>query len=470
MKKNLSLVCLATFGLLACQPATPVDPTPMPSSEPSVSVSPSLDPAPSAEPTPTPSATSSPEPTPSATPMPVPTSEPTPEPTPSATPVPATGKFEIVVHDQDGRTVSKSTLTVSTVTEGVTYNQSFKLDSDRLLIEDLPAPASYLLTASAPGYNKQERLVSLKAGATLRYVFEDSYGISNQPEVVRVEPAFPAEVGVFEPITLYFSEGMDKDSVEDALALQLEGQDSGRFEVGTIMPGYVSDIARPWDSIYTQKQLDLKWVGSNKLVITPKHGWPVASTSKFRLVLSFVDANGKGGVIRDNSGEDGRRADSSGDDDGPFRVGQNYQPYLPVKVKLSGVPSTHLKKAIPTLNPTTLILQFDRELSFGIATDDEVVPGANGSKSSAPASTGEVTAQEAAQNYSLKCGGESVAIPAGAVAVYISDDEVRISVPEGESLFEPGQHCELGFSSLLDVFGNRIDKGAGKADFLVPSN
>lgn len=471
MQRSFSLAWLSALLVLgACQTTSTTQPAPSPSDSPAASAVPSAstEPSPSPSPSANPSATPSPSASPIPSPTPTPTPEPTATPTPTPTPEPSSGDLLIQVYDDSHSAVTKSTVRVQSQTEGVDYDRTFDLNVDRVQVSGLPVPVTYLLTATAPGYNVQTRSVLVKAGQSASFVFEGNYAISDKPEVISVEPAYPAVVGVFDPIVLHFSESMDHSSVEHSIALQLDRKSESHFDVGTLIPGYTSVIARPDDTIYSERQLDLEWDDSRTLIVRPQHGWPVASENSFRLVLSFKDANGFGGVITDDNGEPSRFPSEGSEEDGPFRVGNLYHPFLPVEVKHSGIPSTELKRIIPSTNGNdSLTLLFNRELSFLLETGDEVVAGTDGAASLAPAATGEVTAQEAAQNYQLVCNDQAVTLPSSAAAVYISEDEVRISVSSEDNLFDSGDKCKLSFRGLVDVFGQQIDAVNGEG-FIVP--
>lgn len=473
MKHTLLTLSLSLSFLAGCQPGQPTaNPTPSPSTsapQPGSSTQPS--PTPTALPTsaPTPVSTPTPSPTQTAVPSPEPTATPTPSPTPTATPIPTTASLTLQVFDEDRRIVKHSSLEIVSLDSDKPYDKKIDLeDSGQTTLDDIPAQATLEIIATAPGFNKQTKQLSLDPGQSLKFAFQDELAISTKPEIISVEPGNPAKVDAFDPIVLVFNENMDKDSVEDSLALQLDDEDDSQFDVGTIMPGYQSIVARPASTVYDQRQLNLKWETDRRLVITPKYGWPIGSDKNFRLVLTYIDNSGNGGEIRDNSGNAARRAKDSGSDvNGPFRIGNLYEPYLKVSVSKSGLPNTSLDDVFADNGSSSekITLVFDHDLSFNIATGGTVVGGANGSASSALAATDKVSAQQAAQNYRLSCEGEDIDWPDGTAAVFSSQDEVRISIPE--NIFEGGEHCTIRINSGRDVFGRPIqDK---EEDFRIPS-
>ncbi|MEZ0370669.1 MAG: carboxypeptidase-like regulatory domain-containing protein [Candidatus Sericytochromatia bacterium] len=467
MKYRLLALTVTLALLSSCQPGQQLVPTTRPSARPTPV--PTASSKPSATPTPTATATAAqPSATPTPTPAtPTPTATPTPEATPTPTPVPTTGDLEVLIYDENHRTVDKSSVEVLSLDSSKPYDVSVNFEEDgRGILKDVPAGVTLEVTATAPGYNKQQRLIVLDPGKTYNLVFEDDFSISSKPEIIAVEPGFPASVGVFDPIVLVFNENMDQESVADALALQLDDEDDSRFDVGTVMPGYESIIARPDDSIYDQTDFDLSWDTGRRLIIKPKHGWPVGSAKSFRLLLSYRDENGEGGEITDNSGNPAREADDGDErNDGPFRIGNRYEPYLPVTVSRTGLPDTRLSDAFADNGSSdTITMRFSRELHFDITTGDVVEGGATGSTSSALAATDEVSAQEAVENYELVCDDEVIDWPGGSAAVFTDTDEVRITAPG--TLFETGQHCTITIESGLDAFGKRIQNADD--DFSVP--
>lgn len=327
-------------------------------------------------------------------------------------------------------------------------------------IQDLPANVNLEVIVTGPGYNQQRRLLLLAAGQHETMEFDDNLALSDRPEVTSVEPGFPASVEVFEPIILNFSENMDHESVEHSLAIQLDEDDDARFDVGALIPGAPSLAPRQENVVYDSGDLDLEWDTNRRLIVTPHHGWPVATSRNFRLVLNYRNADDEAGEILDDDGIEGRRPSTGDDEDGPFRVGNQYRPYLPFQVIKDGYPSTKLRSASADDNSSgdRLIVRFNREVRFKTANGAEVTGGAGGNAGAAVGDSEGTTGAEAAQNYHLSCNGDEVELPDSAVAVFTRDDEVTLKVDEDDNLFEAGDDCELSLSSsVLDVFGKRID-------------
>lgn len=467
MKAIVLALSFSLLALSACQPAqqptNPQSPAPVPSS-----ALPSVSPAsPTPTPVSTPTASASPlVPTPTSTPIPVPTITPTPVPT--ATPAPTTGSLLVQVFNEDNRIVVHSSVTIRSLDPTKPYDKSIDLqDSGQILLDDVPARVTLEVSATAPAYTVQKRQIVLDPGQSFKLVFEDDLAISNKPEIIAVEPGNPAKVGVFDPIVLVFNESMDQDSVENSIALQLDDQDDSNFDVGTVMPAYESIIARPDNTVYDQGQLEFDWENNRRLVIRPQYGWPVGSADDFRLVLTYIDKSGNGGTILDTSGNEARDANDSGDKDGPFRVGNRYEPYLRVQVLQDDLPNTRLDDVFADNenDRDRITLRFDRDLRFNIATGEAVVGGASGSAASALAAVDGVSAQEAVENYRLTCNGDEIAWPSGSAAVFSGSDEVVINIPE--NIFDPGDSCTIEIQSGLDIFGQRIQ--GEEDDFKIPS-
>ena len=116
----------------------------------------------------------------------------------------------------------------------------------------------------------------------------------------------------------------------------------------------------------------------------------------------------------------------------------------------------------------TIRLTFSEPLTYRLATGAEVVGGADGTSTSAPAANSYISAQLAAKNYSLKVNGVSVAMPASGVAVFESDNLIRISVDGslGHNLFAKGDSVELFFPSIINTSSKSIKSSS--VTFNVP--
>lgn len=444
------LLFVTALSLSACQsPAT--TPTPGPSPSASTSPLPSATPQP-ASPTPSASVQPSASPTPVA-PAPSASATPLPSPTPTATPSISTlANLEVKVLSDTGSAVSNAQIEISAVDTSTPFSKSLS-GASVLNFSDLPANTLLLVTATAPGFNAQSQSVTLANASSNQLVFEKSLALSEKPEIIAVEPGFPASVGLFDPIVLVFNKNMDRDSVEAALAFQNDSETSSKtLKAGNTIPA-ASLAARPSNTVFDQGQLNMQWDGSRRLVITPKHGWPISSNPYYRLTLTY--RNGNNGEITDASGKEARRARAGAD--GPFRIGQTYRPFLPVIVEADNLPGTRLRSATAEDNNGNdlIILRFNREIQFKLANGEQVSPGAT-NRTLALADSDEVTAQEAVQNYQLSCNDEDIDWPSSAQAAFSGSDEVRIRVSGGDSLFEAGDSCELTLPNSRDVFGNII--------------
>ncbi|MGV3526710.1 MAG: hypothetical protein ACO1RX_21005 [Candidatus Sericytochromatia bacterium] len=453
------LLFVTALSLSACQSPATAPPAPNPS--PSTSASPTPPSATPPAPVPSASVPASASPTP-ATPSPSASATSIASPAPTATPsVSPLANLEVKVLSDTGSAVSNAQIEISAVDSSNTFSKRLS-GASVLNFSDLPANTLLLVTATAPGFNAQSQSVTLAAASSNQLVFEEGLALSEKPEIIAVEPGFPANVEVFDPIVLVFNKNMNRDSVEAALAFQNDSETNSKpLKAGNIIPA-ASLAARASNSVFNQSQLNLEWDGSRRLIITPKHGWPISSNPYYRLTLTYRDGNN--GEITDASGKEARRARAGAD--GPFRIGQTYRPFLPVIVADDDLPETRLRSVTAEDNNGSdlMILRFNRELQFKLANGEQVSPGAT-NPSLALADSDEVTAQEAVQNYELTCNDQAVDWPSSALAAFAGSDEIRIRVSEGDNLFESGDSCELVIPNGRDVFGGAI--GDRQARFTV---
>lgn len=483
MKYRLPLLSLTSLSLLAaCQTTTPT-PLNTPSPVPTATSQPSAQPTP----TPAPVATATPAPTPTPTPLPVstPTPAPTPEPTPvpTATPVPTptpalTSTLRVLVFDDLGSRLNNAVVKVRSNDPTLVFEKSTIFESGYHVLKDVPTQKTMEVSVSAAGYTTRTRLVSLSPLETkLDLEFKgDAYAISNKPEVVKSKPAYSESFNADGTIELTFSENMDKESVQRSFAIQSNSPESTvKMLVGTPIAKALSVRGTPNDSVYDIRHFDFEWDTDRVIRLKPKYGLPIASDSRFRVILSYNDGSGsdKTGGMKDVDGNKGRQAniststitETNGDvkivdtEDGPFLVGTQYKAFLPFSVN-DNLSATTITGVGAEVSPRdNFFLNFSKDLFFDLATNQTVVGGASNSQAgAAPAGNAFVTAAQAAKNYQLRCNGTSVTLPASAVAVFTSPNRVMVSVDAGDNLFNTGDNCTVTVSSLVDVAGKFINQ------------
>lgn len=459
-------LCLALSA--ACTPlsTTPTPPaaTPLPSTQPSMTPepTPTVSPAPTPTATPEPS-THTPEPTPTPT---LPPPEPTPEPTPS---LPTLSSVTVRVRDEDDRQVNAVQISIRSLNPNTPYTKTYILEqNDNHNFDDLPLGILLEFSVTAPGYNQQVYSLVTTSSPQELIFSGDTTGISSRPEVIQVEPGFPAQLNVFDPITLHFSESINHQSLQDSIALQLQSDTQSAFSVGTLIPRPLSLLGRASDSIYDSNHFRFDWHTDRKVTITPLYGWPVARNNSFRITLNYLDGGSASGGIKDRSGlvarapVEGSQSDEDGKtqrfEDGPFRIGNTYRAYLPITLRHNDIPRTEISRVIASNgNNDEILLRFNQSLSFNLTTGDPVVGGADGVAGSAPAGgSAGVTAQDAAQNYNLICNDNPVSWPAGTAAIFVNPDEIRLIAPTGENFFDPGDACTISNHSFRDIFGRTV--------------
>lgn len=457
--------------LAACQPApvNPPGPTPgaSPTATPSASSAPTTSPTPTPTPIPSASAipTPSPTPEPSATPTPEPTPTPTPIPSPTPTPV-TVGSARIQVFNENSEILENIQASVKSLTTGVSYEAKAEKQGSFYYFKDLPFSANLELKVTAPGYTLRTQLISVSTfSPSLQLEFRGSNSLSNKPEVLSVTPA-GSLTGHKQPIDIVFSEGMNRESVEHSLGLQLDSPNNSSFQVGTLAPAGVSVRGNENDTVLDIRHFEVSWDGDDRLRLTPRYGWPTTSNNRYRLILGYRRSGDTlGGGMKDQDGVLARVSEisTSGSgsegvtrEDGPFRVGNQYRSYLPLTINTSPQALSVSTLTAQNGENDTITVSFSGDLYYSLPNGKQVVGGANGQAGSAPAGTSLVTAEAAASNYRLTCNGTPLTWPAGSKASFNDSDEVRIFAPSGQNMFDSGDNCELSISTILDPAGQII--------------
>lgn len=453
--------------LAACQPA-PVTQQRNPS--PSVTATPSATPSPSVTPSPTviPSAqpTVSPIPTPSATPTPELTPTPTPDPTPTPTPTPtplSVGTAQVRVYNDNSELMETALVSVKSLTSGVTYEAKADKQGSTYNFKDLPFNANLELRITAPGYSVRTQLISVSAlSPSLQLEFKGNNAITSKPEVLSVTP--PGSLtGHKQPLEITFSEGMNRESVEHSLALQLDSSNPSTFPVGTQAPGSLSVRGTENDSVLDIRHFEVSWNGDDILRLTPRYGWPNTSNNRYRLILSYRrNGDPLGGGIKDQDGIFARNTEmstsSSGGErqDGPFRMGNQYLAYWPLTINTN--PNSLELSGLSAIDGDSdqITVTFSGAMYYSLPNGKQVAGGVNGQVNSAAAGVAGVSANAAPANYQLTCNGTPVTWPAGSTATFTDVDKVRIQSPSGQNVFNSGENCELNVSSILDPAGQTV--------------
>lgn len=464
--------------LAGCQPAAV---TPQPTPSPSMSPTPNPTPVPTASPTPAPTATPTPAPTPTptpaptATPTPEPTATPTPEPTPTPTATPVTkGTIRVQAFNENGDIVTAAQVSVKSLTDGVTFTATARKQDSFYFLENLPLNATLEVTVTGPGYTTRSRQVSLTAADnSLQMEFKGDFAISNRPEVVSVVPS-GGLTGHFQTLEITFSEEMNKESVEHSLGIQLDSPNPSNFKVGTVAPAPLSVLGSSSDTLLDIRNFNVVWEADRVLKLTPRNGWPVLDNNRVRLILGYRrSGDNLGGGIKDVDGTAARPTEISTStvttdgntntvtrENGPFRNGNVYRAYWPLSINTSPSPLEITGMSANNGDPTTgndiLTVFFSDNLYYSLPNGDQVIGGANGSATAAPAGSAKVSADAVPPNYRLVCNGTPVSWPAGSTATFFEVDKVRLTAPVGQNVFNSGDNCELSVSGILDPAGQLI--------------
>jgi hypothetical protein len=468
---SVALSSLCALALVnACVPASST-PTGQESPGPSPISSASASPTPEPIATPTPEATATPAatPTPSPTPTPQPTATPTPEPTPEPTPTPiTTGEIQIQVFDENTSPVTVAQVSATSLNSEVPFSGNATREGSFYILKDVPANQNIEVKVTAPGYTTRTRLVSVSAfEPVVKLDFKDAYSISSRPEVLSVEPQGNI-TSAYQTLTIRFSEFMNRQSVERSLGLQLDPSNTNaRFLSGALAPSAKSVGGNENDTVFDIRHFRAEWNGDDVLKLTPKWGWPRTDSVQYRLILTYRRAGDSlGGHIKDQDNVFARDvilssgSDSNGNsqitEDGPFRSGNLYRSYWPLRINYTPEQMEVTTVAADDNGDNDfLTVTFSEDLSFSLPNGTTVIGGADGATNAAPAGQSSVSAQAAANNYRLICDGESRSWPTGSAATLFSSNQVRIN-SNGTNIFDSGEQCSLSFSGIQDPRGRSI--------------
>ncbi len=469
--KRIPLSALAIHGsllmiLTACQPPAvnpPSSPSPTPQTTPTPIPSNQASPSPSPPSQPSPSIAPSSEPTPTPTPEPTPT--PTPEPTPTPSPV-AEGKIRVQVFNEDSNIIESAQVSAKSLTEGVQFQTNARKEGSFFYLETLPLNATLEVKVTAPGYTTRTRLISVtRLEPSVNIEFKGTTAISNKPEVLSVIPA-GSLTSHKQALEITFSEGMNRESVEHSLALQLDSTTPALFLSGATAPAAQSVRGSENDVVYDIRHFEVAWNTDQVLRLTPRFGWPQTTNSRYRLILSYRrSGDNLGGGIKDQDGVPARTAELSTvsvengtttREDGPFRNGNLYRSYFPLSINSTA--NALEVTGLSAINDIadSLTVTFSGDMTFQLPNGTQVVGGGGGQATSAPAGTSTVNATSVPANYRLSCNGSAINWPAGTTAIFLNANQVKIQAPIDQNVFNATDSCQLEINGVQDPSGQLV--------------
>lgn len=334
---------------------------------------------------------------------------------------------------------------------------------------------SLIVQVTYPGYTSRERVIT-PTGGDLKVDFKEEYAPSNRPEIVSVEPVSLASP--LSSIMVRFSESMEEKATEAAFALAADA--AHVLSVGFALPAGLSSPDKD-NAVYTSSQFERAWSdGGTVLTLTPKASSPIptdASSSRrlsYRVSFSYAGGGAKG--IMDLNGNVGRTAVMS-PKDGPFRVGNGFQPYAVVSVPGDAEsPKIEDMALIPKEGGGVgdqIKLTYSKPMRL-LAQLGIIVGGADGVATRAPAGSTNVSAADAAKNYEISVEGGpwlNLGADLSASATFdVKDGQNRtIVISTDDDVFHSGQEVSVRLANpVKDPQGNSVSIGTSLVTAQAP--
>lgn len=394
---------------------------------------------------------------PSATPTPEPTPLPSATPQVSPTPVPA-ASLRVRVFDEGGNLRSSAIVRITSLDPELVLDERLSEEAGFFQRSGLPAYRSLRITASEGGMTTRSQIVSLAPGEDRLLEFKDTWALSNQPEVIAIEPGYSRVWDPYATIRITFSEPMDKTSVEDSIAIQAASAGSYFLAGNMPVPYSPSLISNPETVVFDVGQFIPRWQNGDQILeLQPRIALPATTGSDFRLVFNHQPSPGQGGGIRDRSGVAARvpqprqtAFDAEGRpvtvQDGPVYIQGEHEPYIPFSVGTGfkatlGVASVSANASNP--GGDSLRVYFKEPLFLTLPSGLNLPPD-------------EVAGALNPASYQLSCNGVPVVMPPSAHVQYLSDTAIELKVIPSESLFSAEDSCRVTVSGIVTPTGERI--------------
>ena len=129
------------------------------------------------------------------------------------------------VFDDKGEIRTGTSVQVSSTNPDFSFNETLSAEAGTFR-QSLPPNRIFKVTASEGGMTTRSQNISLSPGENKLLEFRDKNAISDKPEIIAIEPGYSKAWDPYASIRITFSESMDQDAVENALAIQSTDSDA----------------------------------------------------------------------------------------------------------------------------------------------------------------------------------------------------------------------------------------------------